>query len=147
MKRLSVKLNGYFRYYGITDNSECINTYRDKVRSLLFKWLNRRSQRKSYNWKKFILFMKQHPLPKAKLYVNIFQLRDEISYILYMIICGAVCRKSARTVLGGVRGSDSPIYLTHRHQPKAYSKEMTSSHLLWGHVGPLKKGNGVGQSH
>lgn len=82
MKRLSVKLTGYFRYYGITDNSKSINNYRDKVRTLLFKWLNRRSQRKSYNWSKFMLFMKQYPLPKAKLVVNIFQLKREISYIL-----------------------------------------------------------------
>lgn len=63
MKRLVIKLNGYFRYYGITDNFGCMNTYRDKVRSLLFKWLNRRSQRKSSNWNKFILFMKQYKLP------------------------------------------------------------------------------------
>ena len=27
-------------------------------------------------------------------------------------MCGAVCGKSARTVLRGVRGSDSSIYLT-----------------------------------
>jgi transketolase C-terminal domain/subunit len=29
-----------------------------------------------------------------------------------MMMCGAVCGKSARTVLGGARRSDSPVYLT-----------------------------------
>lgn len=82
MKRLIIKLKGYFRYYGITDNSNNINIYRDKVRYLLFKWLNRRSQRKSFNWDKFILFMERYRLPKAKIYVNIFELKKEISYIL-----------------------------------------------------------------
>jgi group II intron reverse transcriptase/maturase len=82
MKRLVIKLNGYIRYYGITDNSNNINIYRDKVRYLLFKWLNRRSQRKSFNWDKFILFMEQYRLPKARIYVNIFELKKEISYIL-----------------------------------------------------------------
>lgn len=81
MKKLAIKLNGYFRYYGITDNSKSMNTYRDKVRSLLFKWLNRRSQRKSFNWDKFELFMKQYKLPKGKVYVNIFNLKKDISYI------------------------------------------------------------------
>jgi RNA-directed DNA polymerase len=81
MKSLSVKLNGYFRYYGITDNYESVNTYRDKVRYLLFKWLNRRSQKRSFNWDKFLHFMKQYRLPKTKIYVNIFESKKEISYI------------------------------------------------------------------
>lgn len=36
--------------------------------------LNRRSQRKSFNWDKYNLFLKKYPLPRAKTYVNIFDI-------------------------------------------------------------------------
>ena len=82
MEKLVSKLNGYNRYYGITDNSESVKNYKDKVRKLIFKWLNRRSQRRSFNWDKFKLFLNRYPLPNPKVYVNIFDLRKHISYIL-----------------------------------------------------------------
>jgi hypothetical protein len=34
---------------------------------VLFKWLNRRSQRKSFNWETFALYIRAHPLPKARI--------------------------------------------------------------------------------
>ncbi len=47
VKELRAKLRGHFNYYGITDNEKMIsNFYYDTIR-LLFKWLNRRSQRAS----------------------------------------------------------------------------------------------------
>lgn len=82
MKSLSRSLKGYYNYYCITDNSNTVNNFMDKVRSLLFKWMNRRSQRKSFNWDKFILFMRKFPLPKPSVKVSIYDLRKEISYIL-----------------------------------------------------------------
>ena len=82
MKKLSIKLNGYFRYYGITDNTRSISNFRYKVRRYLFKWLNRRSQRRSYTWDGFQMFLNIYPLPKAKIYVNIFELDNKISYIM-----------------------------------------------------------------
>lgn len=39
-----------------------------------------RSQRKSFTWDKFVLFMKRYPLPKAKVYVNIFEVGAGINY-------------------------------------------------------------------
>ncbi|MCP3964729.1 MAG: hypothetical protein GY718_00025 [Lentisphaerae bacterium] len=44
---------GHFNYYAITDNSEKCNTYIYHVTHALFKWLNRKSQRRSYTWKSF----------------------------------------------------------------------------------------------
>lgn len=82
MKKLSVKLQGYYRYYGITDNIYNISNFRDKVSRLLFKWLNRRSQKRSFNWEKYNLFRKRCRLPRTKIYVNIFELNENISYIL-----------------------------------------------------------------
>ena len=82
MDRLNRSLQGYYNYYCITDNTPTVNNFQDKVRSLLFKWMNRRSQRKSFNWSKFILFMKKFPLPKPRVKVSIYELRNEISYIM-----------------------------------------------------------------
>lgn len=82
MKKLGIKLNGYFRYYGITDNTQSIKNFRYKVRRYLFKWLNRRSQRRSYTWDGFQMFLNVYSLPKAKIYVNIFELDNKISYIM-----------------------------------------------------------------
>ncbi|TYS40586.1 group II intron reverse transcriptase/maturase, partial [Bacillus infantis] len=54
----------------------------DRIRKLLFKWMNRRSQRKSFSWEKFKLFLEKYPLPKPRIKVNIYKLRDDIGYSL-----------------------------------------------------------------
>lgn len=82
MKKLKVKLQGYIRYYGITDNKYAVSNFIDEVKKLIFKWLNRRSQRRSFNWDKFNLFLKKYPLPRAKTYVRIFELGAGSSYVL-----------------------------------------------------------------
>jgi RNA-directed DNA polymerase len=82
MKKLKVKIAGYFRYYGITDNSKAIESFRYLVRRLTFKWLNRRSQRKSYTWVRFDKMFEYFEIPKARIYVNLFELKKEITYIL-----------------------------------------------------------------
>jgi hypothetical protein len=47
---LKRKLVGFANYYGLPDNNRSLlRFYRQVVRSL-YKWLNRRSQRHSYNW-------------------------------------------------------------------------------------------------
>jgi len=75
MDGMKAKLIGYYRYYGITDNSTMLNKFLFETSKILFKGLNRRSQRKSFNWYKFNLYLKQYPLPKPRIYVNIYDLR------------------------------------------------------------------------
>lgn len=82
MKRIVVKLQGYCRYYGVTDNRNTISDFFYEVRRLLYKWLNRRSQKKSFDWWRFNRFLKKYPLPSAKVYVSIFQLGQGISYCM-----------------------------------------------------------------
>ncbi len=82
MKKLAVKLKGYYRYYGVTDNSIMMGRFLDEVRRMLYKTLNRKSQKKSFNWDKFVLFLKKYPLARPKTTVNIYELRPEISYIM-----------------------------------------------------------------
>jgi group II intron reverse transcriptase/maturase len=82
MKKLRQKLIGYYRYYGITDNTRALVDYKHIVRAMVFKWLNRRSQRRSFNWENFMKFLKQYPLPNPRLYVSIFELNKDLSYIM-----------------------------------------------------------------
>lgn len=60
MKKLNRKLIGYWNYYGIIGNGESLNQFYERVVSLLFKWLNRRSQRKSFTWEKFKKMLMRH---------------------------------------------------------------------------------------
>jgi len=82
IKELNRKLKGYYNYYGVTDNTPMLKKYEDEVKRMLFKYLNRRSQRKSYQWDKFQLFMKKYPLEKPRVKVSIFELKPELSYIM-----------------------------------------------------------------
>jgi RNA-directed DNA polymerase len=50
---LNRKLVGYYNYYGVRGNYRSIETFLHHVLRILFKWLNRRSQRKSYTWQGF----------------------------------------------------------------------------------------------
>lgn len=72
MKTIRAKLTGHYRYYGITDNSRAMSVYKFQITKALFKWLNRRSQRRSFTYDKFNLFLKRNPLPEPKIYVNIY---------------------------------------------------------------------------
>jgi len=65
---LKVKLTGHYRYYGISGNMPEMRAYYNRVVRLVFKWINRRSQRRSYNWAQFHRVLKYNPLPKPKIY-------------------------------------------------------------------------------
>ncbi len=47
--KLNAKLRGYYNYYGIRGNSDSLELFFRQMYWLLFKWLNRRSQRRSFN--------------------------------------------------------------------------------------------------
>jgi len=66
-------LTGYFHYYGITDNSEMLSSFRFRMMQLLFKNLNRRSQKRSLNWDGFNDLLRDFPLVKGRIYVNIYE--------------------------------------------------------------------------
>jgi len=50
MPSLRRKLTGFRNYFGLPDNSRSLERLYSHVLHSLFKWLNRRSQRRSYNW-------------------------------------------------------------------------------------------------
>lgn len=53
LKRAKQILVGHLNYYAITDNSRMCAEFRWQMTKTLFKWLNRRSQRRSYTWERF----------------------------------------------------------------------------------------------
>jgi RNA-directed DNA polymerase len=73
IKTIRAKLQGHYNYYGITDNFERIIAYRTEVLKLMKKWLNRRSQRKSYTAIGFQEFLTRIRLPKPKIKVSIYE--------------------------------------------------------------------------
>jgi group II intron reverse transcriptase/maturase len=66
------KLQGHIRYYGVSFNFRSLKNYRDQAKRILFKQLNRRSQRKSFTWQQFDLFVAAHPLPPLRIYHALF---------------------------------------------------------------------------
>lgn len=63
-----LKLAGHLRYYAITDNGPMCSAYRYQFVRLLFKWLNRRSQRRSYTWERYLQALAWVQMPTVKLY-------------------------------------------------------------------------------
>lgn len=58
----NAKLRGHYNYFGYWMNIEKLNHFYWEATKSLFKWLNRRSQKSSYNWENFKERMKNHPL-------------------------------------------------------------------------------------
>jgi len=69
---LDMKLRGHYQFYGITDNSRSIGRYYYTMKRLLFKWLNRRSQRKSYTWEGFNSLLEIFHLTQPRILVSIY---------------------------------------------------------------------------
>jgi group II intron reverse transcriptase/maturase len=63
-RMIASKLRGHYQYYGISGNYRGIYRYYCCTIKLVFKWLNRRSQRKSFNWEQFSKYLARYPLPK-----------------------------------------------------------------------------------
>lgn len=71
-KTFCAKLRGHVQYYGVSHNSKMVKTFLAKAKMIIFKWLNRRSQRKSFSLEKFTLFMERNQPPKAQIIHRMF---------------------------------------------------------------------------
>ena len=70
--KLNQILVGYFHYYGITDNIGMLHVFKFRIQQILYKCLNRRSQRRSYTWTQFNELLRDFPLVKERVYVSIY---------------------------------------------------------------------------
>lgn len=64
---LKSKLAGHINYFGISGNYRCVEQFRRMLIKIAFKWINRRSQKKSMNWQQFTRFLEFNPLPKSRI--------------------------------------------------------------------------------
>jgi RNA-directed DNA polymerase len=67
MKTLAAKLRGHWNYYGVIGNSTSLAQYYEQTTQLLHKWLNRRSQKRSYTWKALHRLLDQYETPRPKI--------------------------------------------------------------------------------
>lgn len=62
------KLRGHLVYFGVSDNSPSLKKYLHESERVFFKWMNRRSHKRSFSWERFEKFMEQYPMPVEKIY-------------------------------------------------------------------------------
>lgn len=72
-KQVNAKLQGHYQYYGVTDNTREVKNFLNQTKWLLYKWLNRRSQKKSYTWESYNNgLLRTFPLLEPKIKVSLF---------------------------------------------------------------------------
>ena len=67
LKQARNKVLGHLDYYAITDNLERCKFYVRRAAQILFKWLNRKSQRRAYTWERFNKALAWIKWPEARL--------------------------------------------------------------------------------
>jgi group II intron reverse transcriptase/maturase len=73
-KVLRVKLLGHYRYYGASGNMQALRKFYIQTSKLAYKWINRRSQKKSFTYAQYCKFKEYNPLPEPKIYHLIYTL-------------------------------------------------------------------------
>lgn len=69
---LKSRIQGHFNYFGVNDNTRCLSALIFQVERAWHKWLNRRSQRSRLNWKRFRDLKRAYPLPRPRVYVDLW---------------------------------------------------------------------------
>jgi hypothetical protein len=64
--RLNAKLRGYYNYYGVHGNSPRLKQCFASAMQILLKWLNRRSQRRSYTWQGFAAMLERFNVERPR---------------------------------------------------------------------------------
>ncbi|MFC1533358.1 group II intron reverse transcriptase/maturase [Thermodesulfobacteriota bacterium] len=71
LRRAKSRIEGHLNYYAITDNLWRCSAYRHYATRILFKWLNRKSQRRSYTWKGYLQALRWVGWPKVNIRKNL----------------------------------------------------------------------------
>jgi group II intron reverse transcriptase/maturase len=67
LREARIRVMGHLGYYAITDNLVRCDTYVYRAMRILYKWLNRKSQRKAYTWEGFKQALAWVDWPKVRL--------------------------------------------------------------------------------
>ncbi len=65
-------VQGHIRYYGVSGNYQRLARYVEHANRLLFKWLNRRSQRRSLSWERFGVLLDGGLAPRVHIVHNLY---------------------------------------------------------------------------
>jgi group II intron reverse transcriptase/maturase len=73
-RALCRKLQGHNAYYGITGNGRFLQRFREEVKKIWHKWLNRRSRKPNdMSWERFSILIRDYfPLPPARVVHSIY---------------------------------------------------------------------------
>lgn len=71
-EKVTKMLRGHYAYYGVSWNSRQLSRYQRECYFLLYKWLNRRSQRRSFTLSEFNAHLERNPLPKPRITVALY---------------------------------------------------------------------------
>lgn len=71
-KIFKAKLRGHINYYGVSHNAGKVSKFLNEAKKIVLKWLNRRSQRKSFTWEEYAKYIETHPLPTVKIMHQLF---------------------------------------------------------------------------
>ena len=71
---LKAKLRGHYQYYGVSGNMRGLTCFYRFTLRLVHKWLNRRSQRRTFSWLRFLAYLKHYPLPLPRIVHNLYTL-------------------------------------------------------------------------
>ena len=66
-KRAAARMHGHYNYYAVTFNGKALAKFYFSCIRAMFKWLNRRSQKRSFTWDQFVRKLMFNPLPKIPL--------------------------------------------------------------------------------
>jgi RNA-directed DNA polymerase len=58
------KMTGHYAYYGVMTNEAKLAHFYWSCVGALFRWLNRRSQKRSFTWERFKTRLRHSPLPR-----------------------------------------------------------------------------------
>jgi len=75
-KTFRAKLRGHFQYYGVSENYRSIKMFYQESLKLMYKWLNRRSQKKSFNWKTFLVYIGRFELPQPSIHHDFYSFKS-----------------------------------------------------------------------
>ena len=78
MKKLNTKLTGTYRFYGISGTMKELQYLNQIAFTVTFKWINRRSQRRSYSKQEYYLLWQKYIEP-LKIYVDIWEWNGKFS--------------------------------------------------------------------
>lgn len=67
MRTLAAKLRGHWNYYGVIGNFQSMGEHYERTKKLLYKWLNRRSQKASYTWPALQAALERYHIPRPKI--------------------------------------------------------------------------------